>query len=121
MRIETVRSHQPERKDTEVIPTITLVSRKMGLKEKEAHQKMLKKALIIGAAAVGTALAVCGAYKLAKSGKLDGLIEIGKSTIQNTIFAEPEDSDRASQRKRMADYERWAKANDARIRNHGRL
>ena len=74
-----------------------------------------------GSAAVGTALAVYGTYKLAKSGKLDRLVEIGKYAVQNTILAEPDNSDRASRRKRTADYERWAKANDARIRNHSRL
>lgn len=64
---------------------------------------------------------VCGAYKLAKSGKLNGLVEMGKRFVQDMNYVELDNSDRTANRKRMADYDRWAKVNDARIRNHGRL
>lgn len=40
-----------------------------------------KTAIKIGAAAVGTALAAYGTYRLVKSGKLDGLIGRGRSTV----------------------------------------
>ena len=89
--------------------------------KKSSSSKSKKKAIVIGAAAVGTALAVCGAYKLAKSGKLNGLVEMGKRFVQDMNYVELDNSDRTANRKRMADYDRWAKVNDARIRNHGRL
>ena len=82
---------------------------------KDKSSKNKKKAIAIGAAAVGTALAVCGTYHLAKSGKLDGLIS-DNGTIQIQFNGES-----SGNRKRNAAYERWAAANDARIRNHGRL
>lgn len=94
---------------------------------KDKSSKNKKKAIAIGAAAVGTALAVCGTYHLAKSGKLDGLISIGRSAVQNLSISDNGtiqiqfNGESSGNRKRNAAYERWAAANDARIRNHGRL
>lgn len=52
----------------------------------DAKQKGLtdkqKKAIKIGAAAAGVALAACGTYYLYKSGKLDNLIEMGKNNVK---------------------------------------
>lgn len=50
--------------------------------KEEAKDPNLKKKIAIGAAVAGTALAVIGGAYLYKSGKLDGLINAGKSILQ---------------------------------------
>ena len=52
---------------------------KKGLSDKQ------KKALKIGAAVVVTALAAYGGYTLAKSGKLDGLVDAGKRRVTGIL------------------------------------
>lgn len=90
-------------------------------KGKRKSSMNAKKALNIGAAAVGTALAVCGTYKLAKSGNFGGLVQIGKNAMPNLQFVGGGNRYGAVRRGFGSDYERWSKANDIRIRNHSRL
>lgn len=89
-----------------------------------------KKVLAVGAAAAGAALAVCGTYKLAKSGKLDGLIQTGKHTVQNFNYVNSESNGRAIRGKLSGadrakffgdEYKRRNNAMDVHIRNRGRL
>ncbi len=49
--------------------------------EKQGLTDKQKRAIKIGAVAVGTALAAYGMYKLKKSGKLDSLIDAGKAKV----------------------------------------
>lgn len=53
--------------------------KKRGLSDKQ------KKALKIGAAVAVTALAAYGGYRLAKSGKLDGLVDAGKRRVTGIL------------------------------------
>ena len=54
-------------------------AKKRGLSDKQ------KKALKIGAAVAVTALAAYGGYRLAKSGKLDGLVDAGKRRVTGIL------------------------------------
>lgn len=69
---------------------------KSGKSEKEPHEKRhltdkQKRAIKIGAAVAVTALAAYGTYRLAKSGKLDKLTEIGKNKVDE-LFERKSDS-----------------------------
>lgn len=54
-------------------------TKKKGLSEKR------KKQIKIGIAIVGTALAAYGGYKLVKSRKIDGLVNIGKKNVESVL------------------------------------
>lgn len=63
-------------------------SNESGSDEKQSRKGLSdkqKKALKIGAAAVGTALVAYGTYKLAKSGKLDKQLSAGKNAINKIL------------------------------------
>lgn len=65
-------------------------AKKRGLSDKQ------KKALKIGAAVAVTALAAYGGYRLAKSGKLDGLVDAGKRRVTGILGDISEKSTSAS-------------------------
>ena len=65
-------------------------------KQKKGLADKQKKALKIGAAVAVTALAAYGGYRLAKSGKLDGLIDAGKQRVTGILGDVSEKSTSAS-------------------------
>lgn len=73
--LESNINHIPEKTSKSKTESVNDSNHKRGLTDKQ------KKAIKIGAAAVATALAVYGGYRLAKSGKLDGVINKGRSAL----------------------------------------
>lgn len=51
---------------------------KQELSEEQKHKSRVKKAIIIGSIAAGTALVAIGAYKLHKNGQFDSLAKLGR-------------------------------------------
>lgn len=64
--------------------------KKSGLTDKQ------KKAIKIGATVAATALAAYGTYRLAKSGKLDTLIDAGKNKVEELLNGQTKNADKVT-------------------------